>query len=263
MPVPPEELIDAALAEVRAGASWVKLVADFPFLAPGQPPTEPRPTYPLAGIERLVEAVHRAGARVAAHTTTARATELIAAGIDSVEHGTGLDEDAIDALAARGGAWTPTLCAVFAAGPDDDPARQRLLAGRRERFACLLPRAAERGVTIMTGTDVVGSIPREVALLAELGLPPQQALAAASTAARQFLGFTALADGQPADLVTYASDPRDDPAVLARPAAVFLGGAASGSRPGRRRRRCARWRAGPRQPPRASRPAASRRASPR
>ena len=76
----------------------------------------------------------------------------------------------------------------------------------------------------MTGTDVVGSIPREVALLAELGLPPGAALAAASTSARQFLGFTSLHEGEPADLVTYGSDPRDDPAVLGQPTAIFLGG---------------------------------------
>ncbi len=93
-----------------------------------------------------------------------------------------------------------------------------------ERLRYLLPKAAECGLTIMTGTDVVGSIPREVALLAELGLPPHAALAAASTSARQFLGFTSLHEGEPADLVTYGSDPRDDPAVLGQPAAVFVAG---------------------------------------
>ena len=76
----------------------------------------------------------------------------------------------------------------------------------------------------MTGTDVDGSIPREVALLVELGLPPQAALAAASTAARRFLGFGLPGDGEPADLVSYHDDPRDDPAVLGHPAAVFMGG---------------------------------------
>jgi imidazolonepropionase-like amidohydrolase len=188
MPVPPEDLITAALAEVRAGAAWIKLIADFPFLSPDQPSPDPLPTYPVADIQRLAEAVHAAGARVAAHSTTRYVTELIAAGIDSVEHGTALDEAGIKSL------------------------------------SYLLPRAADSGLTIMTGTDIVGSIPREVALLAELGLPPQQALAAASTAARQFLGFTGLDEGEPADLVTYSSDPRDDPAVLGHPDAIFLRG---------------------------------------
>src|SRR5450631_4175011 len=64
--------------------------------------------------------------------------------------------------------------------------RERERLELRERLRYLLPKAAECGLTIMTGTDVVGSIPREVALLAELGLSPHAALAAASTSARQF-----------------------------------------------------------------------------
>jgi len=223
-PVPPEDLVGAALAEVAAGARWVKLIADFPVMRPGGPLLDPWPTYPLADIERLVEAAHAAGARVAAHTTTSYVTELIAAGIDSVEHGTALDEADVAVLAARGSAWTPTLCATIGARPRDDPERRKQLLERRERLSRLLPVAAASGVTIMTGSDVVGSIPREVALLAELGLPPVAALAAATTAARRFLGFADLDDGELADLVSYDDDPRDDPAVLAHPVAVFVRG---------------------------------------
>jgi imidazolonepropionase-like amidohydrolase len=221
VPVPPEDLVGAALAEVAAGARWVKLIADFPVVRPGELLADPSPTYPLADVERLVEVVHAAGARVAAHTTTRFVTDLIAAGIDSVEHGSDLDEADVAVLAGRGGAWTPTLCATVGARPDDDPQRRRLLLDRRERLSVLLPVAAASGVTIMTGSDIVGSIPREVALLTELGLPPQAALAAASTAARRFLGFAGLHDGELADLVSYDGDPRDDPAVLAHPVAVF------------------------------------------
>jgi imidazolonepropionase-like amidohydrolase len=225
VPVAREDLVAAALAEVSAGAAWIKVIADFPVLRPGEPPSDPSPTYPLGDIRRLVEAVHGAGARVAAHSTTRYVTELIAAGIDSVEHGTALDEADIASLAARGGAWTPTLCATIGPRPGEDPARRRQRLERRERLGFLLSRAAGRGLTIMTGTDVDGTIPREVALLAELGLAPSAALAAASTAARQFLGFAGLADGEPADLVSYHDDPRDDPAVLGHPAAVFMRGA--------------------------------------
>jgi imidazolonepropionase-like amidohydrolase len=223
-PVPDQELVTAALAEIAAGARWVKLVADFPALRPGQPPSDPFPTYPLAEVNRLVAAVHRAGGRVAAHSTTRFAAELIAAGIDSVEHGTAFDEADVAALAARGAAWTPTLCEAIGPRPGDDPGRSRQKLERRERLSYLLPLAARSGVTIMTGTDVVGSIPREVALLTELGLAPTAALAAASTAARRFLGFAGLADGQPANLVSYHADPRDDPATLGRPAAIVIGG---------------------------------------
>ena len=221
VPVPPEQLVSAALAEIHNGAAWIKVIADFGFLGPGQESAAPAPTYPPDDIRSLVEAVHGAGARVAAHSTTGYVTELIAAGVDSVEHGTALDEAGVESLAARGGAWTPTLCATTGPpGGDDTPARLEL----RERMRYLLPKAAERGLTIMTGTDVVGSIPREVALLAELGLAPQAALAAATTSARQYLGFTSLDEGEPADLVTYGGDPRGDPAVLGQPVAIFVAG---------------------------------------
>lgn len=224
VPVAREELVAAALAEVSAGARWVKLIADFPVLRPGEPPADPSPTYPLADVERLVRAVHAAGARVAAHSTTRYITNLIAAGIDSVEHGTAMDAADVAALAARGGAWTPTLCATIGAHPHDSPERRQQSMERRERLSYLLPFAAGHGVTIMTGTDVVGTIPREVALLAELGLPPRTALGAATTAARRFLGFADLAEGEPADLVSYQTDPRDDPAALSHPATVFMHG---------------------------------------
>jgi imidazolonepropionase-like amidohydrolase len=159
VPVPAEQLVPAALAEIRDGATWIKVIADFPFLGPGKESPAPLPTYPLDDIRRLVEAVHGAGARVAAHSTTGYVTDLIAAGIDSVEHGTALDEAGIEALAARGGAWTPTLCATTGPRASDTPARQQAGLELRERLRYLLPKAAECGLTIMTGTDVVGSIP--------------------------------------------------------------------------------------------------------
>jgi imidazolonepropionase-like amidohydrolase len=214
-PVEPTDLVAAALAEIERGAQWVKLVGDFPVMS-GPERTEPRPTYPIADVRGLVEAAHAAGARVAAHTTTRHVSALIDAGIDSVEHGTELSDDDLVALAARGGAWTPTVCAVLASPLS--------AAERREHFAHLLPRAAALGVTLMAGTDVVGTLPREVSLLVELGLTPAQALSAASGAARSFLGVPDFQSGHLADVVTYAADPREDPEVLAHPAAVVARG---------------------------------------
>jgi imidazolonepropionase-like amidohydrolase len=225
-PVPADHLIDAALAEVAAGARWVKLIGDFMVIAPDGARTSPVPTYPIADVRQLVDAVHAAGARVAAHTTTAHVKALIEAGIDSVEHGLGLDADDLAALAARGGAWTPTLCAVTAppTGPDD-PERRAQRAEFLDRLSHLLPLAAGLGVTVMAGTDVAGTVADEVALLAKFGLEPPAALTAASTGARSFFGLPAtIADGELADVVTYHEDPRDDLDTLARPAAVVARG---------------------------------------
>jgi imidazolonepropionase-like amidohydrolase len=217
-PAPEANLVSAAVTEIGRGAGWVKVIADFPDLAAG---TDTAATYRTEAIAQLVAAAHAAGARVAAHTTLAEAGQLVEAGVDSVEHGFGLDERAIQEMADRGTAWTPTVAALLALldAPDLPPGRRRRLEEGRARVAELLPVAARLGVPVLAGTDVSGSIPREVALLAQLGLEPEAALAAASTWPRRFLGAAATAD-----VVTYHHDPRQDPGQLAHPAAVVAGG---------------------------------------
>jgi imidazolonepropionase-like amidohydrolase len=217
-PVKEANLVSAAVAEIGRGARWVKVIADFPDLAAG---TDAEATYRIEAIAQLVAAAHDAGARVAVHSTVPDAGQLVAAGVDSVEHGFGLDERAIREMADRGTAWTPTVAALLALldAPDMTPGRRRRLREGRARVAELLPLAARLGVPVLAGTDVTGSIPREVALLAQMGLEPKDALAAASTWPRQFIGAAATAD-----LVTYHHDPREDPGQLAHPAAVVAGG---------------------------------------
>ena len=221
-PVEADGLVAAALAEVAAGARWVKLVGDFPLLDVEHQPSEP--TYGLDTVRQMVEAVHAAGARVAVHTATARVSELVALGVDSVEHGPGLTEADLQSMAQQGAAWTPTLGAMLDPTPADTRAKRLRVAGTSERLRTLVPLARRLGVPVLTGSDVVGSVPGEVVWLTRLGLEPAEALAAATTTARAFLGVPGPLDGGPADLVTYDADPREDPEVLTRPAAVLHGG---------------------------------------
>jgi imidazolonepropionase-like amidohydrolase len=76
-----------------------------------------------------------------------------------------------------------------------------------------------RGTRLFLEHDGFDPDPREVALLAQLGLEPKEALAAASAWPRSFLGAPATAD-----IVTYHHDPRENPGQLAHPAAVVAGG---------------------------------------
>lgn len=222
-PVGPSDLVRVALEELAAGARWVKLVADFSSpvsRAAGSPVAEP--TYELDLVRELVTATHAVGARVAAHVTTDLVGELVRIGVDSIEHGTEVTEEVVDEMVRHGSAWTPTLCATLSL-PDDPPeARSLLVAERRERFRELLPRAVRAGIPVLTGSDVVGSIPREMALLVECGLDPVDALRAATTSAVAFLGADAAA--APPAVVTYTEDPREAPSALTRPAAVVIGG---------------------------------------
>jgi hypothetical protein len=218
-PVAADDLVVAIQAEVAAGAAWVKIIGDAPQWGPDGPvPKTNAETYDLDTLRQAVDAAHAAGARVAVHTNLPD-FGLIEIGADSIEHGTGLDRAAVDALGRRGGAWTPTLCAVLGGRNSDDPEIRRRTAEVHERLAELLPYAVTHGVRVLAGTDVVGTIADEIALLVEIGLTPAQAITAAGSHARDFLGVHP--DG---DIVTYDADPLADPAVLARPAAVVVRG---------------------------------------
>jgi imidazolonepropionase-like amidohydrolase len=226
-PVSAERLAATALEEVASGRTWVKIIADFPgpdgnwALAPV--------TYPNEVVRALVEAVHAAGARVMAHTSTGHVADLVRAGVDSIEHGPAITPDLLREMATRGTAWTPTLATIAGYLEPlialDGPAGEYV----RGTFALwheTIPLAEQLGVTLLAGTDEIphGALAREIAQLCRFGLSPAGALAAASTVARDYLGLPAFRAGAPADLVTFATDPRLDPAALEHPVAILLGG---------------------------------------
>ena len=116
-------------------------------------------------LEAAIAAAHDEGARVTAHTFgTDALPDLIGAGIDCIEHGTGLTEELIGEMAARGTAVVPTLVNVenfpgfAAAGEKKFPAyastMRRLYAGS----GAVVRAAFEAGVPVFAGTDAGGGI---------------------------------------------------------------------------------------------------------
>jgi imidazolonepropionase-like amidohydrolase len=215
VPVEAADLVDAITAEVRDGASWVKIVADFPTLENGRVTAPATASYAFEVVAAAVTAAHGLGARVATHTTTAAVSDLVRAGVDSVEHGDALTAADLEELGARGGAWTPTLSASF-------PGRTQIRDDERdfaERMSARLPVALRAGVTVLAGSDITGTVPTEIAWLHRLGLTIEQALDAAGPSAQTYL------DAPSQDsIVTYATDPRSDPDVLSSPTAVVIRG---------------------------------------
>jgi imidazolonepropionase-like amidohydrolase len=175
--------------------------------------------------------------RVAAHVFGEAALPgLIAAGLDSIEHGTGLTEDLLDEVARRGIAVVPTLInmrnlpEIAAAGADRFPvwaAHLRSLdTTRDERIRA----AWEAGIPLYTGTDAGGSLPHglivgEIEAMVQLGIPLPEVIAQASWRGREWLGLPGLAEGAPADLVVYDTDPRADLAAVRAPRRMMLRGA--------------------------------------
>lgn len=216
--VDPDELLDAAVAELARGGGWLKVIADFPSTLPpiADHVLSPPATFDLERVAAMVELAHAKGARVAAHAMGPVVADLVDAGVDSIEHGTSMTADALTALGRRGGAWTPTVSATCLGLGHEHP--HLGLLGE------LVEAAEQLGVTVLAGTDTIphGSLAREVAGLAAMGLGSERALAAASWRARAWLGVPAWLPGAPLDVVTYDADPRDDLAVLEHPVAIVI-----------------------------------------
>jgi imidazolonepropionase-like amidohydrolase len=227
----PADLPAAVVAQAEDGDGWVKLVGDWIDRSIG----DLAPLWPDDVLVAAIDAAHKAGARVTAHVFGEDALPgLINAGIDCVEHGTGLTADTIEAMAARGTALVPTMINTenfpgIAESAAKYPAYGKHMLALHARARQTVAAAIEAGVPVYAGTDAGGGIEHgqlaaEIIALADAGLAPVAAIGAASWRARQWLGWPSLTEGAPADLVGYPDDPRRDLAVLHSPGLIVLRG---------------------------------------
>ncbi|MFF3163027.1 amidohydrolase family protein [Streptomyces sp. NPDC003273] len=230
--VEPEDLVDYVAREAERGDGWVKLVGDWIDRDLG----DLSACWPREAAEAAIAEAHRLGARVTAHCfAESSLRDLVEAGIDCVEHATGLTDDLIPLFAERGVAIVPTLVniATFprlaAGGESKYPRWSAHMRRLHERRYDTVRGAHDAGIPVYVGTDAGGSLAHglvaaEVAELVTAGIPPVRAVAAASWSARAWLGRPGLEEGAPADLVVYEADPRADVRVLAAPSRVVLNG---------------------------------------
>ena len=230
--IEPDELPAYAAQEARAGDGWIKLVGDWISREEG----DLTPSFPAEAFAAAIEAAHAEGAKVTAHCFGRTVLQgLLDAGIDCIEHGTGLSVEQVEQMAAAGVALVPTVqqTAKFpdyiAAGREKFPAyaatMEELYARRRE----VLMSAHEAGVELYVGSDGGGvtrhgDLVGEILAMAEMGVPADDVLAAVSWRGREWLGLTGLDEGSPADFVVLDADPRQDLSALGRPARVVLRG---------------------------------------
>ncbi|MEU9137593.1 amidohydrolase family protein [Streptomyces sp. NPDC048404] len=214
-----DDLVAVAVAEAKAHDGWCKLMGDWDYEAPPVP-------YEL--LRAVVDGVHAAGGRVAAHCQSAAGVLGAArAGVDSIEHGMGMPRECVALMAGHGTAYVPTLTAFAHSAPRvKDTARGRLWHEGHATMIRRVREAYDAGVTVLAGTDSAphGNVAAEVGHLIDAGLPSEAAVGAASWTARAFLGLPLPAEGAPADLTVYGADPRKEPGVLRHPRRVVLRG---------------------------------------
>ncbi len=231
--VEPGELASTVAREAQRGDGWVKLVGDWISREEG----DLAPSFPAPAFADAIAVAHAHGAKVTAHCFGHDVLPgLIDAGIDCIEHGTGLTEDLIAAMVARDVALVPTVMQLdkfpgyAEAGREKFPAYSATMTDLYARRRATIMAAHDAGVALYAGTDGGGvarhgNLAGEVIAMAGLGMTAQYALGAASWRARSWLGWNAgLDEGDPADFVVYDADPLADLGVLHRPARVVLRG---------------------------------------
>ena len=199
--------------------------------------------YGTLGPEVLGQAVktaHDAGLKIAAHCLGAEACrQAVEAGIDSVDHGTHLDEETVRLMVQKGTYLVPTL------SPWNMPEHlweKAEMSAREREFTLQMKdsvhesfrRAMNVGVKIASGTDAGGSwarhgfIAREIELMVNAEMTPKQALESATRVAAGLLGIDDIAGtievGKQADMLLIDGDPHSDPAALRNVWTVFQGG---------------------------------------
>lgn len=231
--VEPEELTAEVERQVGRGDGWVKLVGDWIDRAGG----DLAPCWPRAALDQAIVRAHELGARVTAHVFGEDALpDLLGAGIDCIEHGSGLSPDMLDLMVQHGTALVPTRMQLenfpifAAAGEARFPRYAAHMRALHARVDHTLGAAYEAGVPIYCGTDAGGLVAhglvaQEVlALHDHVGLSRADALGAATWKARSWLRRPGLDEGASADLAVFATDPRADLAVLSAPDRIVLRG---------------------------------------
>ena len=238
----PEELQAAAARQLEHGADFIKVMATGMTLSPeGEAPEDN--FYTVDELASLIGYAHGRGVRVACHAEGRDGIHtVVAAGTDSVEHGTQADEEVLIEMARRGTFLVPT-CMVVSAYLDDPALRASAPQYIIDRFEAAKPAhcraiasAARHGVPIAMGTDAGapgvhhGRNADEVRrMITDAGLSSEEAIFAATLGAARLLDMDgaigSLTPGKYADIVAMTSDPLRDPKAFNAIGFVMKGGA--------------------------------------
>lgn len=231
-----ESVRKAVREERRAGADFIKLV-----LSSADPATGYKRVYRYltdAEIEAAISEAHALGALTGCHCEGLEAAKAaVDAGMDTIDHGTSLDQALVEQMATQGTYYVPTIWCYLASTqiewnditPEEAPAfEENFEAEHRESFK----RALEAGVLMGAGSDSIEAVPpqdilvREVEWMVKDGMSELDALHSATINAAKILGEEAdlgsLEAGKLADVVVVQGDPLADMGILAEAQRIRL-----------------------------------------
>jgi imidazolonepropionase-like amidohydrolase len=218
----PDQARQAVRYNIKYGADVIKTCATGGVLSLTDDVDTPQLTQ--AELDALVAEAHALRRKTAAHAHGATGAKIaIRAGIDSIEHGSFLDDEALDMMKSRGTYYVPTLMAA-------EGLKERLTDGylppviaAKARLAidaldATVRKALARGVKVVVGTDAAvyphGRNAEEFHLLVNLGMKPIDALKAGTSMDAELLGVAdrtgSLEAGKFADIVACPGNPEEN-----------------------------------------------------
>jgi imidazolonepropionase-like amidohydrolase len=234
----PVECRKGVRRRLREGADLIKILTTGAVFSKENPPTRVGFTQPE--VDALVDEAHRLGLKVAAHAHgTEGIRSALLAGVDSIEHGTYLDDECIDLMLKQGTYLVPTF-AIFrrvmdTAGEDVPEYAMRQGLEVHETHERNFLKAYRAGVKIGCGTDFVGPPPvehgpnaLELVYLVEVGMAPMDVIVSATSGNADLLGLGektgTINTGKWADIIAVDGNPLEDMRTLLDVAFVMKGG---------------------------------------
>jgi imidazolonepropionase-like amidohydrolase len=229
----PDEVRKAVREQVKYGADWIKFYADRRYYLENDK-LRSKVNFTEEEMKALVDEAHRLDRRVAAHAMGRDGImAALRVGVDTIEHGFGLDEQTIDIMTKYRVYWCPTIyVGVYVAegrAAGGAPIWKAMLKKVEEAFGL----AVKKGVKIAYGTDAGGyawteNQAKELSYMVRFGMTPMQAIQSATVVAAEMLDqaddLGAIEPGKYADLIAVAGDPLQDVAELERVTFVMKGG---------------------------------------
>jgi imidazolonepropionase-like amidohydrolase len=223
----------AVREQVKFGADWIKYYSDRKYyLKDGA--LRSWVNFTDEEARAMVEESHRLGRKVAAHAMGRDGIDsALRAGVDTIEHGDGLDEALMDRMIARGVYWCPTIYVGIYVAEGRANTGSPIWLAMRDMEAKAFATAVRKGVKISFGTDVGGfawteNEAKEFSYMVKYGMTPMQAIQSATTVAAALLDqqndLGAIEAGRLADIVAVAGDPLQDITELERVTFVMKGG---------------------------------------
>jgi imidazolonepropionase-like amidohydrolase len=228
-----DEMRAAVRFNTKHGADVIKVCASGGVLSLSDKVDSPQLTQ--AELDALVDEAHALGRKAAAHAHGAEAIKrAVRAGIDSIEHGSFADDEALDLMKKRGTflVFTPTLCMESRMKRNHAPAQvvakaQAALAHEDQMFK----KAVTKGLNLAFGSDAAvcphGAQLQQFAKMVALGLKPVAALRAATSGDARLFGLDdrgVLAAGKLADVIAVPGDPTREIQKMEKVGFVMKGG---------------------------------------